>query len=650
MDISVVVPSFNAMGKLERCLTSLRNQTIAPERYEVIFVDDCSTDGTFAYLQQQAALESNWRVLQLPQNSGSPSRPRNVGTANANGEYVFFLDCDDEILPDTLELHYAHAKATNACIVRGYLLADDGKVQQPMNQLPDWDRSADLITRIKTIISKQSTTVPSFIKRELLVTYPTSWPEDIRVGEDSIFLSTLLSYCKRVEYLDHPTFIYNKRASFQASSTQEYGSRELNNHLKVWKKLIESLATVGIDYAGLRLRVGLQTAIRGLIYQNKGDITAEDFQRFSAFIKMYEDPISKHRFAENIQSVLNCLKENNYNKFLECCKPKLLIAGHDLKFITPVIPQLREIYQIEVDEWDGHDAHDPRKSEKLLKWADYIWCEWLLGNAVWYAERKLAHQKLVIRMHRFELGRDFGEKLKIENVDTIFAVSVLFFERLLERFPNIPREKVRLLHNYVDTSGYQQVSSPESRFNLAMIGILPSRKGFHHGIELLHQLKQHDPRYRLKIFGKGPQDLPWLHKQQDEMTYYAQCEEKIREYSLTDSVDFLGHCDIKTALAEQQIGYVLSLSEDTPGFPGPESFHLAVADGFAAGAESLILRWAGCEYVYDQKCIFNSLDEIKERVLNVKNWVNDKNIGRNHVFLMTRYSIKEFLFVVKNCL
>ena len=102
MDISIIIPSFNALGKLERCLTSLRNQTIDSSRYEVIFVDDCSNDGTFDYLRQQEAYEPNWRVVQLPQNSGSPSKPRNVGTAEASGEYVFFLDCDDEILSEAI--------------------------------------------------------------------------------------------------------------------------------------------------------------------------------------------------------------------------------------------------------------------------------------------------------------------------------------------------------------------------------------------------------------------------------------------------------------------------------------------------------------------------------------------------------------------
>lgn len=638
MDISIIIPCYNALGKLERCLTSLRNQTISRERYEVIFVDDCSNDATFVYLQQQAAKEANWRVLQLPQNSGSPSRPRNVGTANAKGEYIFYLDCDDEILPDTLELHYAYAKASNACIVRGYLIADDGKQQRVNNRLAEWRSDLTRNQRIEQIIGFQSTIPCSLIKRELLK-QGILWPEELRMGEDSVFLTFVLVSADVIEYFDHPTYIYNQRSSFNASSTQAYGSRELNNHLTVWQILIDSLSEIGIDYVKLRLRIGLQTAIRGLIFHRKGEITKDDFIRFTAFLKKYERGISRNKFSENIQTVLNSLKADDYSQFKEACKPKLLIAGYDLKFILPVLTQLKEIYQIEIDEWQGHDAHDERRSEQLLKWADYVWCEWMLGNAVWYAEHKFPHQKLVIRMHRFELGRDFGDKLKVENVDVIFAVSLLFFERLLERFPNIPRQKVRLLHNYVDTSGYQQVSGPECRFNLAMIGILPSRKGFHLGIELLNQLKQRDRRYRLKIFGKGPQDLPWLHKHQDEMAYYVQCEEKIREYGLTDSVEFLGHCDIKTALADQRIGYVLSLSDDTAGFPGPESFHLAVTDGLSSNANSLILYWSGSEYIYPSGMIFKDLDQMLHFISgggDIKN-----RIGSS--FSLERYSLSDFI-------
>ncbi|OZO45602.1 glycosyl transferase, partial [Pseudomonas fluorescens] len=140
---------------------------------------------------------------------------------------------------------------------------------------------------------------------------------------------------------------------------------------------------------------------------------------------------------------------------------------------TGLLDQLSPFYDIRVDEWKGHDAHDPAASQAALDWAELIWCEWLLGNAVWYAQRRRSDQILIARMHRFELGRDFGERMAIENVNAVVAVSTLFFERLLERFPSIPRPKARLLPNYIDTKAYTCDFNPERRFTLGVIGILP---------------------------------------------------------------------------------------------------------------------------------------------------------------------------------
>ena len=65
-------------------------------------------------------------------------------------------------------------------------------------------------------------------------------------------------------------------------------------------------------------------------------------------------------------------------------------------------------YSIQVDEWTGHELHDPQRSKNLLEWADIIFCEWLLGNAVWYANNKKDHQKLIVRLHRFELTTKYS--------------------------------------------------------------------------------------------------------------------------------------------------------------------------------------------------------------------------------------------------
>ena len=624
MDISIIIPSFNALGKLERCLTSLRHQTMDASRYEVIFVDDCSTDGTFAYLQQQAAHEPNWRVLQLPQNSGSPSRPRNMGTNAARGEYVFFLDCDDEIIADTLEVHLAHAQKTNACIVRGYLIADDGQHQRIYNRLDGWKREFNRAQKIEMILGHQSTIPCSLIKRSLF-SDTVSWPEDLRMGEDTVFLASVLSQAKVVEYIEHPTYIYNQRASFTASSTQSYGARELKNHLAVWRRVQAMCMEVGVDYFRCRLQKGLQSVFKSLVFRNRYDISKALFLEFASFIRENHSLICTFDYIERFKDIIQCLLSSNFEKFSALTRPRLLIAGYDLKFINPAIQQLSQFFEIQVDEWSGHNSHNEQSSRQKLQWADYIWCEWLLGNAVWYSKNKLKHQKLVIRMHRFELGRDFGEQLDIDNVDAITTVSVLFFERLIERFPNIPRNKVRLLPNFVDASGYRQVDVAASKYNLAMIGFVPAKKGFADALRLLRALRRHDSRYNLTLFGKAPSDLPWLKNHLDELEYFEECSRFIASEGLADAVSYAGFCDIKSALAEKNIGFVLSMSEAVRDLPGFESFHIAIIDAYAAGAIGLVRYWTGCEYVYPRDIIYPDESSLLQKIVNFDHNTVDKS-------------------------
>src|SRR4029453_8944037 len=102
MKLSIVVPCYNAETKIGLCLESLEGIDLPEDSFEVVFVDDRSTDGTFALLEERARAHSNWRVVALSSNSGSPSRPRRVGTSKGAGGNVFFLFCAAAILPEAL--------------------------------------------------------------------------------------------------------------------------------------------------------------------------------------------------------------------------------------------------------------------------------------------------------------------------------------------------------------------------------------------------------------------------------------------------------------------------------------------------------------------------------------------------------------------
>ena len=102
--VSIIVPVYNIMEYLPRCVESLRNQTY--ETIEILLVDDGSTDGTGALCDRLAAEDSRIRVFH--KENGGSSSARNLGIAQAKGEYLGFVDSDDYVEPDMYErLYYA---------------------------------------------------------------------------------------------------------------------------------------------------------------------------------------------------------------------------------------------------------------------------------------------------------------------------------------------------------------------------------------------------------------------------------------------------------------------------------------------------------------------------------------------------------------
>ncbi|MFI6007223.1 glycosyltransferase [Streptomyces sp. NPDC051243] len=116
--VSVVVPVYNPGVYIEDCIASLLRQSLPPDEYEVIFVDDGSTDGTPGRLDALAAAEARVTVVHQ-ENSGWSGKPRNVGVAAARGEYVMFVDNDDYLGDEALERMYDYGVANAADVVVG---------------------------------------------------------------------------------------------------------------------------------------------------------------------------------------------------------------------------------------------------------------------------------------------------------------------------------------------------------------------------------------------------------------------------------------------------------------------------------------------------------------------------------------------------
>lgn len=98
--VSIIMPSFNSQKSILNSIGSVINQTY--NNWELIIVDDCSTDDTVKLITQID--DARIRVIKLLENSGSPATPRNVGIDISIGEYIAFLDSDDRWRENKLEV------------------------------------------------------------------------------------------------------------------------------------------------------------------------------------------------------------------------------------------------------------------------------------------------------------------------------------------------------------------------------------------------------------------------------------------------------------------------------------------------------------------------------------------------------------------
>ncbi|HDA1149305.1 TPA: glycosyltransferase family 2 protein [Staphylococcus aureus] len=102
MKFSVIVPTYNSEKYITELLNSLAKQDFPKTEFEVVVVDDCSTDQTLQIVEKYRN-KLNLKVSQLETNSGGPGKPRNVALKQAEGEFVLFVDSDDYINKETLK-------------------------------------------------------------------------------------------------------------------------------------------------------------------------------------------------------------------------------------------------------------------------------------------------------------------------------------------------------------------------------------------------------------------------------------------------------------------------------------------------------------------------------------------------------------------
>lgn len=211
MQVSIIVPAYNSADYLPKCIKSLQTQTLSD--YEILLINDGSTDATGIICDSYAERDS--RIRTFHQSNNGLSEARNFGIREALGEYVLFVDSDDWIASDTCNLLYQKALEENADIVfstMSYWNADNTtyKVGDKLGLFSQEVvmNGGNCLRRMLKTGCYTPMVCGNLYRKQFLDTFNLRFSG--RVHEDERFSPIVIYYAERVTYLTGEYYFYRQ--------------------------------------------------------------------------------------------------------------------------------------------------------------------------------------------------------------------------------------------------------------------------------------------------------------------------------------------------------------------------------------------------------------------------------------------------------
>lgn len=310
--ISVILPVYNAEKYLPATLDSLLAQTFRD--FEIIAVNDESTDGSLRILERYAAKDDRIRIISQP--NGGQSGARNTGLKNAAGDFFVFCDNDDLIHPKAFEALIFVQRKTNADLVcHGYKRIACDTV---LNDISVCEKVGKIhtTTSFAAILRKQINIMPwsKLYRRDLFdgVEFPP-----VKLGEDFYSTFKTFSKSKKTAYVDNRFYFHRQ---YPAQTSGSISAQKISDIFKVAKMLSDELTFPRTSdrkvFARYAARIQLFSAILTPVFK-----TADNplLDLFRAEWKALEQNtfISARDLTIGRRFVLNALLAGDYEKARE---------------------------------------------------------------------------------------------------------------------------------------------------------------------------------------------------------------------------------------------------------------------------------------------------------------------------------------------
>ena len=292
MKVTIIVPIYNVSAYIERCWESLVKQTY--KDLEILFIDDCGTDDSVEKLQKLIDIHPGiyCKILHHDHNRGL-SAARNTGLMAATGDYVYFLDSDDDITEDCIERLVAPVMNDEIDIVVGNYRVVGGEAHSPL--LLD----SGLLSSSKDVLASYAAgkwyvmAWNKLCRRDFLIDNNLFFREGL-IHEDVLWTFQVACKAQSLYVCNDVTYNYNVRgASIMTSMSIE---RDLRVYLDVFDAIVDFVRSeqreLGVEE--YRIIEGKKSGIiYSLLHNNEYDLYKMAYSRMKA--QVYISPIRAWR-------------------------------------------------------------------------------------------------------------------------------------------------------------------------------------------------------------------------------------------------------------------------------------------------------------------------------------------------------------------
>ncbi len=316
---SIIIPLFNCESYISKCLDSLINQDFPKNNYEIIVVNDGSTDGSKKIVEEIKKRNDN--IVIINKKNGGLSSARNAGLSVAKGEYIIFIDADDYVESSLLS-EIDKENNDSDLVICGYYIDEyiNNKKTSSKINIFNGENLLDSLSKknVLDFLSLMSFAWNKAYKKSVIDNFSISFEEGTSLIEDILFNELFIKKCDKIDIVNIPLIHYIQRNNSSSLSKVKYKNLD-ELLLRSFKKRISVLEHLNADNITLYKTIIFEFMIIYFLNKDSNNIIIR-INKVEKFIKELQSDVD-----------FNYIK----NKFIRVCTKYsfswLMVIVYDIK-------------------------------------------------------------------------------------------------------------------------------------------------------------------------------------------------------------------------------------------------------------------------------------------------------------------------------